>query len=167
MTLNNAAISDWPASCLLFFQWTPCCYLNKSCRFLTLSSSLYEYHCPQQQHVTTQNKTSVLYFILLHRGRLLVQKASFLAKQNSQTHFEGFATSNFTTMAWVAALHSLNYLKTFVGGDEVRIAVFTWCTSCLHCLIPRHDLLGLSTNFLHLLSPAQLECNFLYILDNF
>lgn len=35
---------------------------------------------PQQQHITTQNKTSVLYFILLHRGRLLVQKAFFLAK---------------------------------------------------------------------------------------
>ena len=66
-------------------------------------------------------------------------------------------------MAWVAALHSLNYLKTFVGGDEVRIAVFTWCTSCLLCLNPQHDLLGLYTNSLHLLSAAQLECNLIYI----
>ena len=66
-------------------------------------------------------------------------------------------------MAWVAALHSLNYLKTFVGGDEVRIAVFTWCTSCLHCLNPQHDLLRLNTNSLHLLSAAQLECNLIYI----
>ena len=65
-------------------------------------------------------------------------------------------------MAWVAALHSLNYLKTFVGGDEVRIAVFTWYTNCLHCLNPRHDLFGLYTNFLHPLSAAQLECNFYY-----
>lgn len=38
-------------------------------------------------------------------------------------------------MAWLAALHSLNYLKTYVDGDEVRfiyIASFnqSFCNLC-------------------------------------
>lgn len=61
MTLNNVAFSDWPALCLLFFQWTPCCYLNKSCSFLTLSSSL-----PDEYHSNniSQHKTKPVFYIL-------------------------------------------------------------------------------------------------------
>lgn len=94
-------------------------------------------------------------FKIISKGRFLSRSKPYwsgLSPTNLQdTSFGDFFVllKIYPAMAWLAALHSLNYLKTFVEGDEVRWTYFQLRSSflCMFWFRDTMDLLKESRRF--------------------